>query len=41
MPALNLSLGLRMIWRTANMIDLLGFEPISQLAEDVTGAVFK
>ena len=38
-PALDLALGLGMIWRTANMIHLLVFEPISQFTRDVTGAV--
>ena len=39
MPALNLALGLRMVWRASNMIHFLIFQPIGQLAGDVTGSV--
>ncbi len=32
MPALDLALGLRMIWRATHVIHLLIFQPISQLS---------
>ncbi len=37
MPALDLSLSLRMVWRPLNMIDFLLFQPFSKLARDQAG----
>jgi len=41
MPAFDLALCLRMVWRSTNMIQTLLIEPFSQLAGDVTGAVVR
>ena len=38
MPALDLALGLRVERRSMNVINLVIFQPLSQIARDVTGA---
>ena len=35
MPTLDLALGLGMMWRTADMVHLLVFQPLGQIAGDV------
>ena len=37
MPALDLALGLRVEWRTANVVHLLTLQPFGQIARDVAG----
>ena len=39
MPTLDLTLGLWMEWRTADMLHVLPFHPFSQIGGDVTGSV--
>ena len=39
MPPLDLTLCLRMIWRTTKMLHVFVLQPFSQLARDVAGAV--
>ena len=39
MPPLGLALRLRMIWRPADVIHATVFEPLGQVAGDVTAAI--
>lgn len=39
MPALDLALGLRMIWRTARVLHAFVLQPFGQLARDIAGSV--
>ena len=39
MPALDLSLSLRMVWCPSDMIDFLIFQPFSKFTRDVAGPV--
>ena len=41
MPSLDFALGLRVIWRTSNMVHLLIFKPISQVTRDVARPVIR
>ena len=36
MPAFNLALGLRVIWRAARVLHAFALQPLSQIARDVT-----
>jgi hypothetical protein len=38
-PALNLALGLGMVWRATRMWHAFVFQPLCQITRDVTGAV--
>ena len=35
MPALDLALRLRMVWRATNMVHVLVFEPVGQITRDI------
>ena len=39
MPALDLALGLRMIWRASDVIHFLIFQPFGKFTRDVAGPV--
>ena len=39
MPALDLSLGLRVIWGPAHMLHAVAFEPLGQIVRDVRRAI--
>ncbi|ASM75233.1 hypothetical protein SULPSESMR1_04514 (plasmid) [Pseudosulfitobacter pseudonitzschiae] len=39
MPSFYFALGLRVEWRSANMVHLLILQPFGQIARDVTGSV--
>ncbi len=39
MPALDLALGLQVVWRTPNMIHALIFKPVDQIAGNIQRSV--